>query len=202
MAPAIGNTFRSARCPLPTWYDYRTRFGLAGRLLDQVLFRPLIGWATAWSFDRLRLWMDRGIPPEVSMRLTLIHASARLGIAFTWLWQGLVPKLLFPSLDEQAMMVAAGFPIKLVPLAGMLELMFAAVTLALWRWRPWFLLNALAMVAALSAVALQSPQYLLGAFNPVTLNGGMILISIIGYLAGAELPSSSRCLRRAPKVPV
>ena len=143
-----------------TWYDYRTRFGFAGRLLDQVLFRPLIGWATAWSFDRLRLWMDRGIPPEVSMRLTLIHASARLGIAFTWLWQGLVPKLLFPSLDEQAMMVAAGLPIKFVPLAGMLELMFAAVTLALWRWRPWFLLNALAMVAALSAVALQSPHYL------------------------------------------
>src|SRR5207247_6179098 len=35
-----------------TWYDYRTRFGAAGRLIDRLLFRPLIGWATAWSFDR------------------------------------------------------------------------------------------------------------------------------------------------------
>lgn len=30
------------------------------------MFHPLIGWATAWSFDRLRLWIERGIPPEVS----------------------------------------------------------------------------------------------------------------------------------------
>jgi hypothetical protein len=41
-----------------TWYDYRTRFGLLGRLVDRVLFRPLMGWATAWSFDRLRLWIE------------------------------------------------------------------------------------------------------------------------------------------------
>src|SRR6185369_7100234 len=30
-----------------TWYDYRTRFGAAGALFDRVVFRPLIGWATA-----------------------------------------------------------------------------------------------------------------------------------------------------------
>jgi hypothetical protein len=47
-----------------TRYDYAVRFGFAGRLLDRLLFRPLIGWATAWSFDRLRLWIERGIPPE------------------------------------------------------------------------------------------------------------------------------------------
>jgi|SRR5207302_579703 len=34
-----------------TWYDYRTRFGAAGAVFDRVVFRPLIGWATAWSFD-------------------------------------------------------------------------------------------------------------------------------------------------------
>src|SRR5439155_26560914 len=39
-----------------TWYDYRTSCGLAGGLIDRIVFRPLIGWATAWSFDRLRLW--------------------------------------------------------------------------------------------------------------------------------------------------
>ena len=38
-----------------TWYDYRTRFGVVGALCDGLVFRPLIGWATAWSFDRLRL---------------------------------------------------------------------------------------------------------------------------------------------------
>ena len=37
-----------------TWYDYRTRFGAAGALFDRLIFRPLLAWATAWSFDRLR----------------------------------------------------------------------------------------------------------------------------------------------------
>src|SRR5262245_5777849 len=38
-----------------TVYDYRVQYGLIGRAVDAVLFRPLITWATAWSFDRLRL---------------------------------------------------------------------------------------------------------------------------------------------------
>ncbi len=41
-------------CRFLTWYDYQTRFGWAGRLVDRLCFRPLMGWATAWSFDRLR----------------------------------------------------------------------------------------------------------------------------------------------------
>jgi hypothetical protein len=46
-----------------TYYDYTTRFGLAGRCVDLV-FRPLLGWATARSFDALALWLESGIPPE------------------------------------------------------------------------------------------------------------------------------------------
>jgi hypothetical protein len=182
-----------------TWYDYRTRFGATGWLIDRLLFRPLIGWATAWSFDRLRLWIDRGVPPQVSMRMTLIHALARLGVAFTWLYQGLVPKLLFANTDELAMLAAAGLPLGFLPVFGVLEIVFAVVTLGLWRWRPIFLLNILAMFGALIGVGLQSPSYFVSAFNPVTLNIGVVVLSVIGYFAGAEIPSASRCLRHAPK---
>jgi DoxX-like family len=182
-----------------TWYDYRTHFGAAGWLIDRLLFRPLIGWATAWSFDRLRLWIDRGVPPEVSMRMALIHAVARFGIAFTWLWQGLMPKLIFASVDERAMIAAAALPLGMLPVIGAFELGFAAATLSFWRWRPLFLLNALVMIAALVAVSLRSPSYLVAAFNPVTLNAGMVMLSMAGYLSAVELPSASNCLRRAPK---
>ncbi len=183
-----------------TWYDYRTRYGPIGRLFDRILFRPLIGWATSWSFDRLRLWIEREVPPETSMRMALIHALARLGIALTWMWHGLVPKLMYPSPDEKAAMLdAAGLPLTLLPVIGALELICAAVTLCSWRWRSFFLLNALAMAGALVAVGLQSPSYLLAAFNPVTLNMGMILLSAVGYVSARDLPSASHCLRRAPK---
>ena len=42
-----------------TGYDYAPGWGP----LD-VAVRPLLGWATAWSFDRLRLWLETGVPPE------------------------------------------------------------------------------------------------------------------------------------------
>ncbi|TDB69574.1 hypothetical protein, partial [Micromonospora sp. KC723] len=46
-----------------TGYRYTPRWGPAGRLAD-LLFGPAFGWATAWSFDRLRIWLERGVPPE------------------------------------------------------------------------------------------------------------------------------------------
>ena len=70
-----------------TSYDYRVRHGFFGRLFDRFVFRPLLGWATAWSFDRLRLWIEQGISPAVSLERSLIHAIARLAIAIAWIYQ-------------------------------------------------------------------------------------------------------------------
>ncbi|WP_028925156.1 hypothetical protein [Pseudonocardia acaciae] len=56
-----------------TGYDYAPGWG---RLVD-LLFRPLMGWGTAWSFDRLRLWLEDGTPPEASLRRALSEAGIR-----------------------------------------------------------------------------------------------------------------------------
>jgi hypothetical protein len=60
-----------------TRYDYHTRFGWLGDKVDHFFFRPLMAWATAWSFDRLRLWVERGQSPQRSTVYTL-------GIIFLW----------------------------------------------------------------------------------------------------------------------
>src|SRR5262245_21188674 len=86
-----------------TAYDYRVRYGVLGHALDALLFRPLITWATAWRFDRLRIWIERRVDPAASVRLAIIHALARLGLAGVWLYQGIVPKILQQHLDELAM---------------------------------------------------------------------------------------------------
>ncbi|MFE9048659.1 hypothetical protein [Streptomyces rubiginosohelvolus] len=71
-----------------TGYDYRTRWGRFGAVGDRLVFRPLMGWATAWSFDRLRLWCERDISParslahalaEVLVRLLLVAAALPFG---------------------------------------------------------------------------------------------------------------------------
>ncbi|MEO3796649.1 hypothetical protein ABGB14_41180 [Nonomuraea sp. B10E15] len=67
-----------------TGYDYEPRWGRPGRIADRLVLRPLMGWATAWSFDRLRLWCERGITPERSLRHALAGVAARalaIGVA-------------------------------------------------------------------------------------------------------------------------
>ncbi len=60
-----------------TGYDYRPRGGAFGAVADRLVFRPLTGWATAWSFDRLRLWLERGITPERALANWLAELAVR-----------------------------------------------------------------------------------------------------------------------------
>jgi hypothetical protein len=68
-----------------TGYDYQPGWGRLGALADRP-FRLLLGWATAWSFDRLRLWLERGVPPEVSLRRALLDVGARVAVCAAAWW--------------------------------------------------------------------------------------------------------------------
>ncbi|MFG2932357.1 hypothetical protein [Streptomyces achromogenes] len=97
-----------------TGYDYRPRWGLVGALADRLLFRPLMGWATAWSFDRLRLWLERGITPERARRNWLAELAVRalvLALCLTVLAHGSPPGLPGPFTDATAYLC----PLLLVP---------------------------------------------------------------------------------------
>lgn len=61
-----------------TGYDYRPGWGRLGPIADR-LFRPWLGWATAWSFDRLRLWLERGISPRRALLHGIVEAVLRAG---------------------------------------------------------------------------------------------------------------------------
>jgi hypothetical protein len=187
---------------LRTVYDYEYRFGRAGRLVDRLGFRPLIGWATAWSFDRLRLWLERGIDPAMSARLALVHGLARIGIAAVFAWHGLVPKLLGPDAIERRMLADAGFApdlaVRALAALGVAELVLAAALLLTWHRAA---LAAVALAFALVAtlqVATTSPALLGAAFTPVTLNLGLGLLAAIDLLTLDGIPSAGRCRRRPP----
>ncbi|MEV8413156.1 hypothetical protein AB0P45_06010 [Streptomyces niveus] len=61
-----------------TGYDYRPRWGRFGAVADRRVFRPLMGWATAWSFDRLRLWCEHGVSPARSLAHAVAEVAVRL----------------------------------------------------------------------------------------------------------------------------
>ena len=162
----------------------------------------VMGWATAWSFDRLRLWIEEGIDPGVSGQRAVVHAVARLCIALVFLYHGLVPKLLYHDPIELAMLLAAGVPASAADRAliviGLGEVAFAAGLLAAWRARWPLLATAVLMVGALAGVAYSSPRMLRAAFNPVTLNLSIAALAVIGWLSAPDLPSAARCLRKGP----
>jgi hypothetical protein len=186
-----------------TMYDYEVRFGIAGRLFDRLIFRPLIGWATAWSFDRLRMWIEKDIDPAASMRHSAAHAVARSTLAFVWIYQGLIPKLIFHHRDELAMLrtvaaddsTASRFCIAI----GLVEVAVGVAILIFWRSRGllWFTLSA--MLLATFAVAFKSREFLAAPFNPVSLNLSVFALAAIALLIGQGLPSATRCIRRPPR---
>lgn len=184
-----------------TGYDYQTRFGWMGRGLDRLVFRPLMGWATAWSFDRLRLWIEKGIDPTVSMQRSLIHFLSRISVASVWLYHGFVPKLIASHADELSMLADAGVSLSIAPtvllVAGLAEVLLGGAVLLCFHQRWPLLVTILLMMLATIAVAISSPHFLCAAFNPVSLNFLLAVNALIGLVAMTDLPSA-RCCSRTP----
>ena len=60
-----------------TGYNYQPGWGPLGKLLDARVIRPALGWATAVSFDRLRLWAENDTNPATARNAWLADAFAR-----------------------------------------------------------------------------------------------------------------------------
>ncbi|KOU13327.1 MULTISPECIES: hypothetical protein [unclassified Streptomyces] len=91
-----------------TGYDYRPRWGRFGALADRLVFRPLMGWATAWSFDRLRLWCERGTTPGRALARAIGESALRALLC--------AAALLYAPLSAALFVVAAA--VLLPPLPG------------------------------------------------------------------------------------
>ncbi|MBN1929116.1 MAG: DoxX-like family protein [Chlorobiaceae bacterium] len=118
--------------------------------------------------------------------------ASRIALAFVWIYQGAVPKLVCQSPVELGLLSHLG------PLYGFMcsvmgygEMAFGLLMLLTpWRWP--FLLNIAAMLSLFGFVALHEPHLLVEAFNPVTLNVTVIALSIIGWLEMGKASSSNQ----------
>ena len=112
-----------------------------------------------------------------------VHAIARWIAGASWIYQGLVPKLLGPHADERAFLALAGVaPADMwrsAALAGALEIALGVAMLALPRRREPHVLALLALAALLGFVAWRAPAYLGAAFNPVVGNACLGALSAI-----------------------
>ena len=185
-----------------TRYDYRPRWGWPGEVVDRWVLRPVFGWATAWSFDRLRLWLEEGVAPERSRDQAAAHAAAVAGLAGVWLYQGLVPKLWRVDAGEVDLWrrtgLSEGRARRAVRSAGLAEVVLAAVTLARSERRWPFAATAVLMPALIAGAARADPRVLGRAFNPVSLNWAMGALALAALGTTSGRPSGRRPLRAAP----
>ena len=185
-----------------TRYDYRPRWGGVGELIDRWVFRPIFGWATAWSFDRLRLWLEDGTPPQRTRDQAIAHALAVGGLAGVFAYQGLVPKVWKLDAGEVAIWQGLGLPhhraARVVRAVGAVEAAFAVATLARSNKR-WPFVIALTAEPTLAIGAAKADRSILTkAFNPASLGLAVATLAGIALATKEGRPSGRRPLRRVP----
>jgi uncharacterized membrane protein YphA (DoxX/SURF4 family) len=107
---------------------------------------------------------------------------SRIVIAFAWIYQGLVPKIVCKSPGE-VNLVAPVAPVyqiacNLITYMGYGEILFGLGILILAK-RWMFQLNIVVLVVLLGYVALVEPGMFTLPFNPLTLNAALVGLSLI-----------------------
>ena len=108
---------------------------------------------------------------------------ARFIISFSWLYHGLMPKLIHIAPLELTMTASFGFNPEISTLitraAGIGEIIFAVLFFIFYRSILINILNIAALVGLMLFVAVLQPALLIEAFNPVTTNIALIAFSLV-----------------------
>ncbi|PKJ55895.1 DoxX-like family protein [Bacillus sp. SN10] len=193
-------TPREKHIHFETQYDYDTRFGHIGNVIDSYIFRPLLGWATAWSFDALKLWLEKGLHPRLLIRKTMTYWLVCFLIAFVWMYQGIFPKIIYSHPEEIKMLSAiigsTGNSIAILKVIGMLEIIFGIIWLFPIPKQKLFILHIFMLIGLTIAAGFTNITSFTEPFNPITLNVLLMGLSIVGYINSFDLPSAKNCKRK------
>ncbi|MBK3497163.1 DoxX-like family protein [Viridibacillus sp. YIM B01967] len=182
-----------------TQYDYKVRYGILGRLLD-IFFRPVMGWATALSFDVLKRWVEKGEVPRTQYLRFFGSAIMTALFIFVWLYHGLIPKIVAKHPEEVAMLSSltsldGAVALKAVSVIGVLEILFAIVWLLYRNKRRLFALQIILFPALTIGALLTEHSIATHPFNPITFNMSLWVLSILGFYMAKDLPTATSCKR-------
>jgi len=117
------------------------------------------------------------------MLSSFIIQVIRYTLGFCWIYQGLMPKLLTIAPLEKALTVTMGFSPavsdNITRAAGVAEIVFGILLIVFYQHRSVHLLNIAALCGLLGYVVFMMPVLLLEAFNPVTTNIPMMIMSLV-----------------------
>jgi len=107
----------------------------------------------------------------------------QITLAALWIYQGLIPKIVFQSAAEIAIWQSMGLELHLakigVALSGIIEMMFGCSFLLWQRAILIHQLNILGLSGLLVLIMVTNPLQLTTAFNPVVMNIALIALSML-----------------------
>jgi len=121
--------------------------------------------------------VNHKLPLEKPLQLIQITLAA------LWIYQGLIPKIVFQSAAEIAIWQSMGLELHLakigVALSGIIEMMFGCSFLLWQRAILIHQLNILGLSGLLVLIMVTNPLQLTTAFNPVVMNIALIALSML-----------------------
>lgn len=184
-----------------TQYDYDVHWGLFGKVFDLFIFRPLMGWMTALSFDVLRRWLEKGEPPRIQFTRFFMSWFLIWTFVSIWLYHGLIPKILFPNAEEISMLekvlgIDPPLAQTLTTIIGIGEIIFGLLLIILKDKRHLFLTQLILFPILGGGALLANSEYFAHPFSPLTFNLALIVLSLIGFVFYKDLPTAKNCKRK------
>ena len=138
--------------------------------------------------------------PDLSANLRYIFSVANFLIGLTWIYHGIVPKIMFMETGELEMLTASGlfkgFETEGVYAAGIAEVLFGLAFWLLGKFRILHFLNIASLVALGIIACFAKPEIYLAPFNPATTSFGVIGLSVIVLRLLKFIPSAANCKRK------
>lgn len=190
-----------SRITFLTEYNYEASFGRLGKIFDWIIFRPLIGWGTALSFDVLKRWLEKDESPVLQYTRFFSNWLITFLFVFIWTYHGLIPKLINVHPVEIAMFQNA-LPIisnqahLAVIMLGIIEVIFGLVWLLYPNKQRLFKLQIIIFPLLTVGAIIAEPGNLIHPFTPITFNITLIALSMIGLMISKNVPTARSCKRK------
>ena len=119
----------------------------------------------------------------MTKQLTYILLGIHFCLAVLWVYQGLVPKLLYHAADEQYLWQAQGIDeipmLFMIEISGYIERAFGLLFLILRQSKILHILNIIGMFGLTLLICITDMRYFQQAFNPFVMNVAMAMLSIV-----------------------
>jgi hypothetical protein len=115
---------------------------------------------------------------SVAARMDWLGGLLRISIALVWIITGVLSLGVYPASESYLLLERVGIPhawqALLLYCAALLDLLLGFATLALWRSRWLWLVQALVMLSYMAIITLKLPEYWMHPFGPVLKNLPML----------------------------